>query len=71
MYNLFLTQSGETIMNSSTSGMSYTFIGLEEYTRYSCVITAISIYGPVSAATAPVSATTLQAGSYINQCFFS
>ena len=62
-YNLVLTESGgATTFTRSVTGTSHTFTGLQEYRTYSCVITAVSIYGPVSVPTAPVSGTTQQAG---------
>lgn len=60
-YNLVLTESGGGTITASTPGTSYTFTGLEEYRTYTCVITAVSIYGPVSVATVPVSNTTIEA----------
>lgn len=65
-YSLFLTESGGTTVTVSvpSGSTSYNFTGLEEYRTYSCMITAVSIYGPVSVATVSVSTTTLQAGMY-------
>ena len=61
-YDLVLTDSGGTTITISTPGTSYTFTGLEEYRTYTCVITSVSIYGPISVATSPVSNTTQQTG---------
>ena len=62
-YNLLLFESGgSNITISVPSGTtSYNFTGLEEYRDYSCVIIAVSIYGPSSVATIPVTTQTLQA----------
>ena len=62
MYVLNLTESGGATITQSVTGTSYTFTGLQEYRTYSCVITAVSFYGPISVATPAVYATTQQAG---------
>lgn len=57
-YSLVLT--GGATITVSASGTSYTFTGLQEYTRYSCVITAVNIYGLISVPSAAASTTTLE-----------
>ncbi len=64
-YNLVLTERDGTTITVSTPSTSYTFTGLEEYRIYTCVITSVSIYGPVSVETPPVSNRTLQTGEII------
>ena len=63
-YDIALTESGgSTITMIVLVGTStYTFVGLEEYRTYSCVIIATSIYGPLSVPTTAVSSTTLETG---------
>ena len=65
-YTLVLTEVGGgggiiTITTTGT-GTTYTFTGLQEYRTYTCVITAISIYGPISVSTPPITIMTLEAG---------
>ena len=62
-YNLSLTEDGGTTTNVLVSGTStlHTFTGLQEYRSYSCVIITVSVYGPLSIATAAVNTTTLEA----------
>ena len=67
-YTLVLTGAGGTVITRSVSGTSLTFTGLQEYRVYSCVITAVSLYGPVSASTTAVTATTLEAGNLLILC---
>ena len=67
-YTLVLTGAGGTVITRSVSGTSLTFTGLQEYRVYSCVVTAVSLYGPVSASTTAVTATTLEAGNLLILC---
>ena len=62
-YILVLSETGGSFsITQSVTGTSFTFTGLQEYRIYSCVITAVSLYGPISTTTVPVSAITLEAG---------
>lgn len=67
-YSLVLTENGGSTITVSAPGgtTSYNFTGVEEYRVYFCMITAVSIYGPVSVTTTPVSVTTLIARKIIS-----
>jgi len=65
-YMLFLTdKTTEKTSRNTTSSLVYTFLGLEEFRNYSVQVLSVNFYGTLSNLSAPLLATTSQAGESV------